>query len=329
MPRVDYAGTACELQDGETVLDGLLRHGIPVPHACKAGSCGSCMMRAVEPRDASESEQADWAAAQISLDTAQAGLKDAWKAQGYFLACLCRPATSLVAAPVGADVRATGTIVSLDRLSNSVLRVRLAASSPIDYRAGQFISVLRDDGLARSYSIASLPSDDSLELHVRVVPSGRMSQWLASVATIGTGVQIQGPSGDCFYTAGREDQPLLLAGTGTGLAPLYGIARDALQQGHRGPVQLFHGALNATGFYLHEQLAALASTHDNFHYAQTTLEHDGPIDKAVLGRLPTLKGWRAFVCGDPAVVQTFKRKIFIAGAALNDIHADAFVPSAS
>ena len=98
------------------------------------------------------------------------------------------------------------------------------------------------DGLARSYSIASLLTDDSLELHVRVLPEGRMSQWLASTARVGHADGDPGPSGDCFYTAGREDQPLLLAGTGTGLAPLFGIARDALRQGiaPRAPVPRRH-----------------------------------------------------------------------------------------
>ncbi|MEQ1758506.1 MAG: FAD-binding oxidoreductase [Vicinamibacterales bacterium] len=336
MPHVEYDGAACELRDGETVLDGLLRHGIAVPHACKAGSCGSCMMRAINagpPFAAADSAPAalpaEPTALAVAVTAAQAGLKPAWRAQGYFLACLCKPEGSLVAAPVGADVRAAASIVALERLTDSVLRVRLAAAAPLDYRSGQFITVLRGDGLARSYSIASLPTDDSLELHVRVLPAGRMSQWLAATAKVGTPIEIQGPSGDCFYTAGREDQPLLLAGTGTGLAPLFGIARDALRQGHRAPVYLFHGALTAAGLYLQGPLAQLAAAHSNFHYMPTTLDADGPMDQAVLKRLGPLKGWRAFVCGDPAIVQAFKRKIFLAGAALNDIHADAFLPSAT
>lgn len=259
----------------------------------------------------------------------QAGLKDAWVAQGYFLACLCRPEAALAVEAAGADVRVQATIVVLERLTDSVLRVHLTTAAPFVYRAGQFITIFRGDGLARSYSVASLPSDGSLELHVRVVPGGRMSQWLASDATVGTSIQIQGPSGDCFYLPGREDQPLLLAGTGTGLAPLYGIARDALDQGHRGPLHLFHGAATATGLYLQDQLAALAVAHSNFQYTLTTLEADGPIDRAVLGRIPVLKGWRAFICGDPSVVLTVKKKVFLAGAALNDIHADAFLPTAT
>jgi CDP-4-dehydro-6-deoxyglucose reductase len=128
---------------------------------------------------------------------------------------------------------------------------------------------------------------------------------------------------------GREDQPLLLAGTGTGLAPLYGIAREAVAQGHRGPIDLFHGVLNAAGFYLGKELAALAAAAPNFTYTQATLVDDGPLDAVILGRFPVLKGRRSFLCGDPTLVQALRKKLFLAGAALNDIHADAFLPSAT
>jgi CDP-4-dehydro-6-deoxyglucose reductase len=54
----------------------------------------------------------------------------------------------------------------------------------------------------------------------------------------------------------------------------------------------------------------------------------GPIDQIVLKRFPKLSGWRAYVCGDPAIVHSLKKKLFLAGAASKDIYADAFVPAA-
>src|SRR5579862_3119821 len=217
MATVRYEGSSCELQESESVLDGLLRHGVTVSHACKAGSCGSCMLRAVEGEVPAR---------------AQAGLKDSWKASGYFLACMCRPEGDLTAAAVGSDARIAATITALDLLSADVLRVRLACGAPFDFRAGQYIALVRDNGLARSYSIASLPGASlpeagEIELHVRRIPNGRMSEWLYQEARVGAQVHLQGPSGECFYVPGREDQPMLLIGTGTGLAPLYGIVRDA------------------------------------------------------------------------------------------------------
>ena len=88
MSSVAYAGRSLELSLGESVLDGLLRSGIPVAHACKAGSCGSCMLRAVggcvPPR-------------------AQVGLKDSWKEQGYFLSCVCVPEADMEVSEAGAQ----------------------------------------------------------------------------------------------------------------------------------------------------------------------------------------------------------------------------------
>jgi NAD(P)H-flavin reductase/ferredoxin len=302
------------MREGESVLDALLRSGVDVPFSCKSGVCGSCLMRAAEPGGVPAA--------------AQAGLKDTWKAAGYFLACQCKPETDIAASPAGSEARVAAVITELTSLSDSVLRVRLKPAGAFEYRAGQFVTVFRADGLARSYSLASLPVERDLELHVRVFANGRMSGWLAGGSPVGVEVQIQGPSGECFYLGGREDQPLLLAGTGTGLAPLLGVARDALRQGHRGPIHLVHGAANHDGLYHHELLAGLSADHGNVNVWQTTLDADGPLDKAVLGRFPSLAGYRVFLCGDPKLVQSLRKRAYLAGAALNDIHADAFLPSA-
>lgn len=308
MPTVRYGAFACELQENESTLDALLRSGAPVPHSCKAGTCGSCMLRAIGGSVPAR---------------AQAGLKDSWKARGYLLACVCHPEDDLTLAGVDADAQVQARIVDLHPFSTDVLRVRLACIAPFEFLAGQYLSLVRPDGLARSYSIASLPGGD-IELHVRLLPNGRMSSWLRDSAHVGDTVSVLGPNGDCFYTAGRPAQPLLLVGTGTGLAPLYGIAREALRVGHTGPIHLIHGAVRAEGLYFQDELRAL----DGVQYRPTLLESEGPIDQVVLSMFPKPAGMRAFLCGDPAIVQSLKKKLFLQGMDLRDIHADAFLPAA-
>ena len=129
-----------------------------------------------------------------------------------------------------------------------------------------------------------------------------------------------------------------MVGTGTGLAPLWGIARDALSQGHTGPLVLVHGARSPTGLYYQNQLLQLAQTHPALTYLPCVLE-DGPpsvpglvvgaIEHVLRERFPKLAGWRVFLCGDPPMVQALRRQVFLAGAGRRDIFADAFVPSAS
>ena len=321
MAVIGYEGHSYAVLEGESVLDALLRNGVPAAHSCKAGSCGSCLMRAT---------------AGVVPARAQQGLKDSWKAQGYFLSCVCKPESSLTLTQVGSDARLGATITGLTLLSPDVLHVRLHCDEPITFRPGQYVTLVREDGLSRSYSIASLPDDGELHLHVRRIAGGRMSGWLHTEASLGDRVSVLGPSGECFYVPGSEDQPILMAGTGTGLAPLYGILRDALRQNHRGPVHLFHGALHRAGLYLVDELRRLADIHPHFQYTPAVLNGDGtdgidvgPIDQVIIRRVPKLAGWRGFVCGDPALVQALKKKLFLSGMASREIYADAFTPASS
>jgi CDP-4-dehydro-6-deoxyglucose reductase, E3 len=323
MSRVRYEAQWYPLEPEESVLDGLLRQGIVVPHACKAGVCQSCLMRAANGR---------------VPEKAQAGLKETLRARNYFLACSCKLERGMeLEVGGGADeLRVPARLDSVMPLSGDVLRVRLRPEAPFEYRAGQYLTLLRADGLARSYSVASLPREGLLELHVRLLPGGVMSGWLRTEARPGDEVRIQGPAGECFYVPGRPEQPLLLAGTGTGLAPLYGIARDALEEGHTGPIWLFHGARDPRGLYLAEELRELAARHPNLHYRPSVLEgrleegvHVGALDALIRAECPKPVGWRAFLCGNPELVVSLRKKLFLAGLSLKDIHADAFLPSAS
>lgn len=320
MAKVKHESQWYPLEAGESVLDGLLRQGVSVPHSCRAGACQSCLMKAERG---------------AVPEAARVGLKDTLVAQGYFLACTCRPAQDAELEVAGAEaLRVPARITSLKMLSADVLRVRLLPGAPFEYRAGQYVSLVRGDGLARSYSLASLPREGALDLHVRLIPGGVMSGWLATEARPGDTVHLQGPAGSCFYVPGRPEQPLLLAGTGTGLAPLYGIVRDALEAGHKGPIWLFHGARVPAGLYLRDELRELADRHPNLRYRPSVLSDgsrdvaEGPLDVLIRSECPKPTGYRAWLCGDPQLVLSLRKKLFLSGLSLKDLHTDSFLPSA-
>ncbi|MEX2673678.1 MAG: 2Fe-2S iron-sulfur cluster-binding protein [Phycisphaeraceae bacterium] len=352
-------GNGIEVEPDQTVLDALLDSGEKVPHSCKAGSCQSCLMRAVDGELSGKSQQ---------------GIKPTLRAQGYFLACMEKPSDDLrVSVGQAEALSVAASVVSVEPLSADVVKLTIDPSEDLDYRPGQFLNLVRrEDGLVRSYSIASVPGWDSfadraaieveagseavegevasgtrqgsgtstgqvgggVEMHVRRLPGGRMSNWIASELREGDGLDVRGPAGECFYMPGEPEQPLLLAGTGTGLAPLWGIVRDALQQGHTGEIVLYHGALNADGLYMVDELQALAAAHPNVTYRRCLLNGEadaeggctiGRIDQAILQDQPSLKGWRVFLCGDPGLVNAMRKKVFLAGASMQAIYADAFL----
>ena len=311
------------MAEGQSVLEGLECAGVSVPNSCRSGVCQSYLMKA---------------SSGAIPAVAQKGLKDSLKARQYFLACVCRPTEDMVIHPAEhAAQRARAIVRVIEKLSPDVARVLLAYERPFEYFPGQFVNLVRGDGLTRSYSLANVRAvegadEDLLELHVRKVADGQMSTWLHEEAKPGDSIDLRGPQGDCFYTAGQPDQPILLAGTGTGLAPLYAIARDALQQGHTGPIHLYHGARDSGGFYLVNELLKLAERHPNFSYLRCLVAGEeepgvkvGALNKIVLGDLPKLTGWRVFLCGNPELVNLLRKAVFLAGANMKEIYSDAFV----
>jgi ferredoxin-NADP reductase/ferredoxin len=321
MPKVVFEGQHYLSEANETVLDCLIRHGVSVDHSCKVGVCQTCLMVATagEPTEAS-----------------QKGLKDALKARNYFLPCSCVPQGDMtVARPDEQLISVETTVLSLDPLNEEVVRLRLARPADYGYFPGQFLNLHNDQNIARSYSLASLAmGDDFLELHIRRVAGGKVSEWVHRRLKAGDKVRISPASGDCFYVAGHPEQALLLIGTGTGLAPLYGILRDALRQGHSGPIHLYHGSSRVENLYLMDELQALSRRHDNVHYhpcasrgAVPAGVAAGRADAQALQEQGNLSGWRVYLCGRQEMVTATKKQAFLAGAALQDIYADPFIPS--
>ena len=319
--HLNEATYQCEAS--ESVLDALTRQGVAVPSSCRSGVCQTCMMQAAADANVPRA--------------AQNGLKSTLQAQNYFLACVCHPTEDMtVSLPDSSERLLPATVTAIRPLNDEILCVGLDCPSLQDYRAGQFINLYRDAGFSRSYSLASVPTDSYLRLHVRRLPDGRMSNWIHDQLKIGDSLHISAPVGSCFYLPGAAEQPLLLIGTGSGLAPLMGILRDALNQEHSGEIHLYHGSRDIAGLYLVDELRELAEHYPNFHYtpcvsseAAASGYKSGRAVDVALAEHPDLSGWRVYLCGNPDMVKSARKKAYLAKAAMNDIYADAFVAVAS
>lgn len=323
MAQLKFKNDIFTVSAGNTVLDTLLEQGQEIPNSCRAGACQSCIMQVTKGTVPEKSQK---------------GLKDSQKAKGFFLACSCEPEENIdIQLADTEQLRITATVSEINKLSDDVIELKIKTTDPFEYRAGQYVTLWKDEALGRSYSLASLPKDgEDLSFHIRLVPDGQLSGWIHNELQVGDSLFVQGPAGDCFYTPGKPEQNILLIGTGTGLAPLYGIIHDALQQGHTGEIHLFHGALNPTGLYLTEELSLLAHKHSNVNYhpcvvniekSALTNITEGDIAKIALETIPKPSGWRSFLCGNEDLVNQLKKKIFLAGSNMNDIYADPFIQS--
>lgn len=316
---VRFQDHCAELKAGETVLDALEKSGANVPSSCRAGACQFCMLRVVEghvPKNAQE------------------GLKESLRQTGHFLSCICRPSEDLVCEPANvARYRSFINIDSVRSIGPDVALVRFKRPSNFEFTPGQFITLKRSDGVARSYSLASSQHErDYFEIHVRKIPGGQLSCWFHDGAQPGDELWLEGPKGDCTYYPGNPDELLTLIGTGTGVAPLYAIVQDALTQGHQGKITLYHGALSEDRFYWSDTLQTLATLHPHVTYQrcvvtgqQSNTLHVGDLKQLVMSELTDPGVRRVYLCGDPGLVRILKKHVFLAGVSLTRIHADPFI----
>ncbi|MDH5432780.1 MAG: FAD-binding oxidoreductase [Gammaproteobacteria bacterium] len=301
----------------ESVLDALIRHQHDVSYSCKIGHCQTCLLKC---REGTISQQA------------QVGLKATDVNQGFFLSCQ-QPADSIKNAE-HIDTKSlfvSAKVIGKKLCSKDVCRLRLELPTQMYYHAGQFINLKNKHGVSRSYSLASVPQlDRYLELHIRLMENGEMSYWIFDTLEVGEYIEIQGPIGSCFYTEINKQFNIVLIGTGTGAAPLYGIARDALNAAHEGKIIFYHGVKHNSDLYLDSELNNLQLINKNFSYEPCTTQEINP--KGLSGRcndialenITNVNSTILYICGNPEMVADTKKRAYLKGISLDKIFTDPF-----
>ncbi|AIR87966.1 iron-sulfur-binding ferredoxin reductase [Pseudomonas cremoricolorata] len=309
MPELRVGARHWPVATDSNLLDALLAAGISVPYSCRAGHCHACLVRCLhgQPADARPDV----------LSTAQ-------RAEGWRLACQCRVIEDLHVAPFDPNGDGVPAQVAEVQWFGEVLRVRLLPERPLRYQAGQH-AVLWLQGVARPYSLASLPGEDRyLEFHIDCRREGAFSaraRQLRCGDAISLG-ELRG--GALHYDPDWRDKPLWLLAAGTGLAPLWGILREALRQGHAGPIRLLHVAHGASGHYLAEALNELARKHRSLRVEEVLADE---LQAALAALRLESRQTVALACGAPATVEQFARRLFIAGLPRNQLYTDVFTPA--
>lgn len=309
-----YENKPYQIENNETILECLLRHRVEYSHSCKSGICHSCIGK-ITKGDISP----QW----------QKGLKDNLQAQGYFLPCIAKLNDDITfTTSNNNEIETIASIQELKYINHNVLKVKVTVKDVTNWMPGQYINLVNPFGDARSYSIANLPSEDNyIELHIKIINDGRMSNWLKNHAKIGSIVKLRGPSGDCYYyNPKKEKYPILLAATGTGLAPLIGIMKNAIQQNHQGEIIIIHGGCTEQDLYYDNQLDKLIKDNKNINYYSSILRNKDskPIDKLFLQYSMRYKDAKVYICGSTQLTKKLKTTAFLAGVASNNIYCDDF-----
>ncbi|ODT32980.1 MAG: oxidoreductase [Kaistia sp. SCN 65-12] len=322
---IRQARTSLAVQSGQTILDSALAAGIPYPHGCRSGRCGSCKSRLIEG-------EVDL------LPHSRFALTDQEKAGGLILACRALPKTDAAVAWLGSDDeeiqpprRLDGIVTYLGDLTHDIKLIRITPEDggPLLFAAGQYAQIGFQGVPARSYSMANRSGDDGLEFHIRRVPGGLTSEHVHGALKFGDKVTLEFPLGSSSLRQQHAGPILCIAG-GSGLAPIHSIVETALALGMKQPIHAYFGVRAERDLYLVEHFQALGRRHPNLTFvpvlsaAQSARYRSGFVTQAVAEDLSDLDGWKAYVAGPPPMVDAAMAMAFAQGLRQADLHADVF-----
>jgi ring-1,2-phenylacetyl-CoA epoxidase subunit PaaE len=138
----------------------------------------------------------------------------------------------------------------------------------IKYKAGQYITlILRINGrkYGRPYSFSSAPSvDAALEVTVKRVPDGIVSNYINDKLKIGDVVEVLEPMGDFVYQPSEIKKIFFLWGVGSGITPLFSIIKEVLHNQPDTAIHLIYGNKNQESTIFRDQLVLLKQKYPVF-----------------------------------------------------------------
>ena len=313
------------------VLEAALDAGVPYPHGCGTGECGSCKTQLLS--------------GEVTMDRySPEALSEAERQKGVILACRARLVTdvhvrwlSKAVAPLPM-VKLRTRVSYVGHVSHDVVVVRLALpeNARFDFHPGQFVKLQFAKLPVRSYSMASQPNGSELEFHIRLVPGGAVGEYVANQLQTGESVEVRGPFGEAYWDdpqGALASQLLLLAG-GTGMAPILSVLDAALGDGMPPEqIHVYHGVRGKRDLYAGERLAARADE-SGFRfvpvYSLDQVDHarQGLLHEAVARDFSNLAGARIYAAGPPPMVDAIVDMATRRGADAAQIRADAFYAAA-
>ena len=317
--KIEIQPAGIKFSSIENLLEDALSQSIPLEHSCKMGDCGACSAEVLS--GTVENEHGVLVTEGVILTCKSKAKTDVMLKANYYPELI-----SIKQQTIPCKV-ASYSFVTEDIVS---ITFRYPPTAKFDYLSGQYVD-LSFNGIKRSYSIANAKTESKeLELHIRKVPNGKMSELIFSQLKENQLMRLEGPKGTFFVRDGNN--PLILIATGTGIAPIKAIVEELLLKGDNRELYIYWGMQFAKELYCHE-LIELAKTHEHIKFTaalsrEVTDEHfNGYVQDAVKNDFPSLSHVEVYACGSLKMINEAKIAFSNLHLPLDAFFADAFTPS--
>ncbi len=315
------------IKEGQTILAAAQEANIFWPHSCKNGRCNNCKCRIMGGTS--------------SLVFQELGLSLDEKNDGWILGCARSAKSNLILTiddfqnkKLPRSKLTPCKINSLELLSPSTLKVslRFPKTTQFDFIPGQYVEIIGHYGIKRCYSIANSNfMDNIIELHIRYINNGIMSDYWFNSAKVNDLLRIEGPMGT-FGLNSNHDGGLIFLATGTGIAPIKSILESIsfLPENNRPKfISVYWGNRTITDMYFdifslpNVDLFIPVLSRPNTPWEGAI----GYVQDEVIRRKISFKNTEVYACGSPLMINNAKEKFINAGLPISKFYSDAFYSS--
>ncbi len=313
---------------GRTLLSTLIGEKVFIPSACGGkGSCGYCKVKVKEGAGPIIATEKPWLTEEEMADNVR-------------ISCQIKVKQDInIEIPEELfNVKEYETTVErVEQLTKTIklLRFDLGEES-ISFKPGQYVQLKapayegNDEEVYRAYSVASSVNDENhIELLIGYT-GGIATTYVHQHLKEGDEVHINGPYGDFYY---KEDDggPIILAGAGTGMAPILSILQYMADHDIQREAIFFFGARTMEDLFLTEKLREFEKKL-NFRYIPTLSREESPEWTGDKGRVPVAIAkyiedgapYSAYLCGSPQMVQSITESLVEHGVPKEKIYFDEF-----
>lgn len=215
--------------------------------------------------------------------------------------------------------------------------VKAGQTQNFDFKPGQFVSLgIEIDGKVeyRAYSISSLPNDTYLQLTVKRVEGGKVSNYLIDQFNVDDSAQFLAPTGE-FNSVDHQPNTtqVLLVSAGCGITPVFSMAKTWLSQNADIEINFLHVAKSAEKTIYFKELEALAEQHSNFNLLLLLKDNTGTdypqgrLDLAWLERLvPNVQAQTVYLCGPTLFMEHVQSYVTTLGLPSAQFYQESFTP---
>lgn len=206
------------------------------------------------------------------------------------------------------------------------------------YKPGQFVTITLDiEGktVKRSYSMSSSPSrPHTLELTIKRVPGGLVSNWMADRASLGDEIKVRGPAGkfSCFNYPSRK--MLCIAG-GSGITPMMSMLRWIVDTTADVDVTLLYSGRSPSDFIFRKELETISARHSGLRVIFTVTSKWNGTESwtGLTGRIsapmidlvtPDLMERHVFLCGPKPFSMAIKDRLKELDYPIANLHMESF-----